>query len=523
MTVLIPTAGIGSRLKSYTNYFNKALLPVGKIPVISHIIDIYPKQTDFIIATGYEGNHIKEYLEYAHPKRKFFYVNILPFKGKDSSLQITLQQAIKYIKNDFVFHVNDAILKEKINLNFKKDTLFISKKYNDLKEFRKVSVKNNHILKIHDKKIILYEKKLYTYIGVAYVKDYKLFKEIINEDNNNLAELNYFKTKCKNNDLNYILTKNWYDAGTPFTLNETLNHLSTFKNLNKLDEAIYFKSNKVFKFNTNSKINKKKILRSKILGNNVPKLIDTSKYFYSYTYVNGRLFSKITPNINEFKKLLHWLEKKLWFKKTKLKPKNFKKNCENFYYFKTKDRINKFYSIYKIKDKSDIINGVKYPKLKKLLNQVDWDHIFKGFPVIFHGDLHFENIIKQKNNFKIIDWRGSFNKDIYFGDIYYDFAKIFHGLIVNHSIIKNEQYEKNIKKKKISHSKKKKSGYSSLQNYFGKYVTKKKFSFYKVKIITALIFLNISPLHSGKYGVFLYYLGKKMLGDLLKTKSDNQI
>ena len=45
------------------------------------------------------------------------------------------------------FHVNDAILKEKINLNFKKDTLFISKKYNDLKEFRKVSVKNNHILK----------------------------------------------------------------------------------------------------------------------------------------------------------------------------------------------------------------------------------------------------------------------------------------------------------------------------------------------------------------------------------------
>ena len=48
---------------------------------------------------------------------------------------------------------------------------------------------------------------------------------------------------------------------------------------------------------------------------------------------------------------------------------------------------------------------------------------------------------------------------------------------------------------------------------------KKKFSFYKVKIITALIFLNISPLHSGKYGVFLYtILVKKMLGDLLKSK-----
>jgi len=43
-------------------------------------------------------------------------------------------------------------------------------------------------------------------------------------------------------------------------------------------------------------------------------------------------------------------------------------------------------------------------------------------------------------------------------------------------------------------------------------------SFYKLKIITALIFINISPLHEGKYGIFLYYLGKKMLGDEINSK-----
>ena len=86
MTVLLPTAGMGSRLKSHTKYYNKALLPIGKIPVISHIIDNYSKKTEFIIATGYGGNHIKEYLN-MHTRIENFFVNINPFEGKGSGLQ----------------------------------------------------------------------------------------------------------------------------------------------------------------------------------------------------------------------------------------------------------------------------------------------------------------------------------------------------------------------------------------------------------------------------------------------------
>ena len=92
---------------------------------------------------------------------------------------------------------------------------------------------------------------------------------------------------------------------------------------------------------------------------------------------------------------------------------------------------------------------------------------------MFHGDLHFENIIKKKI-FKLIDWRDSFDKDIYFGDIYYDLAKILHGLIVNHSIIKKEKFEINIKDNKINYKIKQKPGYNSLINYYKKYLLKKK-------------------------------------------------
>jgi NDP-sugar pyrophosphorylase family protein len=38
-TVLIPTAGLGTRMGNYTKDLNKALLPYKNKPVLSHIID----------------------------------------------------------------------------------------------------------------------------------------------------------------------------------------------------------------------------------------------------------------------------------------------------------------------------------------------------------------------------------------------------------------------------------------------------------------------------------------------------
>ena len=44
-------------------------------------------------------------------------------------------------------------------------------------------------------------------------------------------------------------------------------------------------------------------------------------------------------------------------------------------------------------------------------------------PVNFHGDLHFENIIANKNKFTLLDWREDFSGLKNYGDLYYDLAK----------------------------------------------------------------------------------------------------
>ena len=51
--VLIPSAGIGSRLGSLTKNINKALIQIDGKAVISHIIDLYPENYEFIICLGH--------------------------------------------------------------------------------------------------------------------------------------------------------------------------------------------------------------------------------------------------------------------------------------------------------------------------------------------------------------------------------------------------------------------------------------------------------------------------------------
>jgi aminoglycoside phosphotransferase family enzyme len=100
---------------------------------------------------------------------------------------------------------------------------------------------------------------------------------------------------------------------------------------------------------------------------------------------------------------------------------------------KTLERINLFYKKFNKKDGIESINGEAMPTLSNLLNSIDWKDLTNGLPGRFHGDFHFENILycSKKKTFKFLDWRQDFGGDLEVGDIYYDLAKLLHGLIVS--------------------------------------------------------------------------------------------
>ena len=112
--VVIPTAGIGSRLLSQTQNINKSLISVSNKPVISHIIESFPQNVEFIIALGHKGNLVKDYINLTYPSRTFYFVKIFPYKGKGSGLGLSLISCRKYLNEPFVFISCDTIVKGKI-------------------------------------------------------------------------------------------------------------------------------------------------------------------------------------------------------------------------------------------------------------------------------------------------------------------------------------------------------------------------------------------------------------------------
>ena len=95
------------------------------------------------------------------------------------------------------------------------------------------------------------------------------------------------------------------------------------------------------------------------------------------------------------------------------------------------NRVKLFLKKSKINDEVNIINGIKVPRLSEILKKLNWFKICDGIPINFHGDLQPENIILNNEKIKFIDWRDNFGGNIKFGDIYYEFSKLDHALIIN--------------------------------------------------------------------------------------------
>lgn len=517
--VLIPSAGIGSRLGKLTEHVNKAMIQINGKAIISHIIDLYPQTTEFIICLGHKGNFLRQYLEISHPKTNFQFVEIDKYEGAESGLGYTLKHTKDFIKGPFYFHTNDAIFTKKIP-KFDKDTIILSTNNIDSRDFRTVSIFEETITvnKFFDK---TNEKldNVFTYTGVAFIKNFREFKNFLNDISIEIGESDYFIKKI-GGETSYYLADDWIDIGSINGINNAKEELGGFKNLSKTSEEIYFIDDNVIKFDESSKNITQKISRSKFLQGIVPQIESQSNNFFTYKYKEGELMSDLLSPHEEFNNLLTWCEKNLWIKKNLNKDEvfEFKNNTKKFYYDKTYDRINIFQEEFEYFDNSSQINGKSYPKLESILSNLNWDIIYDSIPCTFHGDLHFENILKTKEGFTLIDWRASYGDLITHGDLYYDLGKLLHGLWINHKIIRENHFEISIAGTNVMFDIYQKKSLVECEAILKQHTEKMNYSWSKVQIIASLILLNIAPLHHDPYAKLLYFYGKEKLLGLVENQ-----
>lgn len=512
--VFIPTAGIGSRLGDLTNSINKSLVSLDNKPIISHIIDLYPRDAEFVIALGYKGEIVKEFLENLYPKRKINFVFIDPFIGENSGLGFTLLSCSHLLQEPFVFTSCDTLVFDKIPLPDHNWISYCDKP--NINSYRTVEIESNMVKNFKEKGEGLPGID-FPYIGLCGINNFSDFWKGINEsqlNNIEIGEVSGLINLCSNGLKCYEM--NWFDTGN---LESLMLAREKFKRddspviLEKINEAIWFLDEKVIKFSTDTNFIRNRVLRANELEGFVPKIQKSSKHMYIYDLEEGYVFSK-NSNLPLFKKLLEF-SSTFWKKKelNELIKKEFKKNCLNFYKEKTITRVKKFFVDFDQKDQAQIINGESVPTIENMFKCIDWEYLSNGLAVRFHGDFHFENILwnSEKNGFVFLDWRQDFAGSLKFGDLYYDLAKLMHGLIVSHKLIDENQYKVEYFSNSINFEFHRYQRDVEFEEFFKEWITKNNYDLKKVRILTALIYLNIASLHHKPYNYLLFALGKLLL------------
>ena len=509
--VLVTTSGTGSRLGEITQYTNKSLVKVGKKPAISYIIEAYPKKTEFVITLGYFGDQVRDFLELVYPERNFCFVVVDKYEGLGTSLGYSMLKTKKALQCPFIYHASDTIvMDQKIPVPV----------YNWIGGFKgegssayaSFDVIEEKVKEIYDKGNLDPD---FLHIGLVGINDYKAFwsaLEKMYKDNPNDSTLNdvqalnrMFKDNIGFEAINF---KKWYDTGNVECLQRARQEINdTFYILDKLGESIFMFDKFVVKFFSDKELVIKRIKRAEILNGLVPKIEDYRKNFYRYKYSQGELYSTVA-NPNDFHTFLDWANSKLWRKTHEVSKEKFKLICRDFYYDKTIQRIDKFLSSRSIVDQANIINEESVPPIKEILKKVNFDELCDADQSMFHGDFILDNIIKTKKGYTLLDWRQEFGGLLKSGDMYYDLAKLNHNLVVNHGIVNDNLFTIDIKERKITCDILRKENLVQCQKILFGFIKDNRLSERKVRILTALIWLNMSPLHHHPFDLFLYYFGK---------------
>ncbi len=117
----------------------------------------------------------------------------------------------------------------------------------------------------------------------------------------------------------------------------------------------------------------------------------------------------------------------------------------------------------------------------------------------------------ETGEFYLLDWRQNFGGIVEYGDVYYDLAKLLHGLIVSHELINKECFSVKKIDNIIDFDLHRKNSLINNQHQLFSFVERKGYDLNKVNLLTSLIFLNIAALHHDPYSKMLFYLGKEML------------
>jgi hypothetical protein len=357
----------------------------------------------------------------------------------------------------------------------------------------------------------------HAHVGVVRVQDYEDFWNEVSEllqkspDDTSLSDCHVINQMLrKGKKFKIVKAQKWLDIGNFQSLRESRQAIpDRFDILDKDGESIFIFDDKfVVKFFHDKNYIKNRVSRLKYLKHFGPRLLENTENFYVYEFIKGDEASHFIE-CKVFRHILTTVFNEYWSPIDE--SDDFVLKTKMFYFDKTINRSNRFLKDNNIQDEPTVINGEYVDRFEVLIQQIPEDFLCTRKKYYYHGDFVLDNIIIDGDLIKFIDWRQDFCGDVDGGDIYYDLSKLNHSLTINHDLISKNFFSiKEISSqpvKTIEVEVLRKSCHVEFEKILHQFIVEHEFDLKKVNLLTALIWINMAPLHYYPFNNFLYYFG----------------
>ncbi len=179
MKVVIPLAGLGTRLRPHTHTRPKPLVVVAGKPIIGHILDQFSglDVEEFVFIVGHLGDKIRDYIEsnYRLPKTSYFEQKEL--KGQSHAIWLAKERLggpTLIIYSDTIAEADLSNLDET-----EADGIFFVKEVEDPRRFGVAEVRDGYVTRIIEKPPT--KDNRLAVIGLYYIKDSEWLVRCIEE------------------------------------------------------------------------------------------------------------------------------------------------------------------------------------------------------------------------------------------------------------------------------------------------------------------------------------------------------
>ncbi|TSA58517.1 MAG: hypothetical protein D4R39_00315 [Methylophilaceae bacterium] len=511
-TVCVLTAGKGTRMGALGLQLNKALHPIDGKAIISHIIGKFPAETEFVIGIGYLGEQVRQYLQIAHADRQFTFVVVDNYEKLGSGPGYSLLCCRKYLQKPFYFVSCDTLWDNVLDWSLTDNWLGVARiNPSESSSYCNLKIIDGHVVELRDKAYVD-DVAFQAFVGLCHIKDFSVFWTALDNGETVAGEHQISNGIRALIEKTYVeaRTIEWTDVGDADKYKKTVGRYENY-DFSKQNEALYIVNRKVIKFFVDATVTRRRVQKSKLNPNVFPPITHHAGQFYAYDYQPGETLYRVN-SLEIFQRLLDWLGANLWQPRS-VDQGTMQATCLKFYRDKTLERLEMFHQKYASVDTDSRVNGRNIPATSDLLARVPWTLLSEGIPCFMHGDLQFDNILYDAatNSFVLLDWRQDFGGHVEFGDLYYDFAKLYGGIILNYDYIKLNLLSYTEDEQGIFFDFAQRFQADNYLRLLSGYVQEKGYDLIRVRILVALIYLNMSPLHHYPFDKMLYSLGRDLL------------